>query len=125
MVSFWTAYAGPFTYWFAVFLGLAVVRLLIFLVVKNPSTFNAKCEGRIHVLDREIWTTVQYLVIAIGSIILSFYIPVLLAPENISINVMEMWFGLRETLFYWFVGFLILSLARLGAISVKNGQNAV
>ena len=123
MLSFWVAYSGPFINWIAGFLALASTRLILIFFIARPSTIASAPKNNNYFIGKETWITVQYLAIALVSIMFSFYIPVVLAPEHISLNLLEMWLGLKETFLYWFVGFLVLSFIRIGIIYIREKRS--
>ena len=122
MLSFWDEYRNPFTNWIMTFLALGSIRLVLINLTANPSIIAPNSKNRNYFAGKEIWITAQYLVIALVSIVFSFYIPVVLAPTHISLNLVEMWLGLRETFLFWFLGFLILSFIRIGIIYIKQNK---
>lgn len=117
-LSFWNAYSYPFKNWIVVFLALAAIRL--FLIYLNPSIITTNSEKK-SFIGKEIWITVQYLIIALVSIMFSFYVPVILnTDKHISLNLVQMWLSFKGTFLYWFVGFLMLSFMRIGIIYIKK-----
>lgn len=120
MVSFWAAYSEPFINWILAFLAFALVRLSLIKLTAIPLNISPHSKTKNYLLKKEIGITAQYLVIALVSIMFSFYIPVVLAPKHISLNLLEMWLGLKGTFVFWFVGFLILSLIRIVVITLKK-----
>lgn len=121
MLSFWKAYSYPFKNWIGVFLALAAIRLVLIYLTANSSIITPKSKNKNYFIGKELLITLQYIFIALVSILLSFYVPIILnTDKNISLNLVEMWLSFRETYLYWFVGFLILSFIRIGIIYIKK-----
>jgi len=119
-LSFWAAYSEPFKNWILAFLAFALVRIIVIKLTAIPSIITPNFKNRNYFLKEEIWITVQYLVVALVSIMSSLYVPFFFFPKNISPNLLEMWLSLKETFLYWFVGFLVVSFLRIGIIYIKR-----
>jgi hypothetical protein len=117
----WPDYKKFFINWIVAFSILAFIRsAIISLTNYQSSTLNPNNSH----LKSEIWVTFQYLVIALISIIGSFQIYIFLRNnvinnENLSFNYVELWQGFKPIFLTWLIGFLVVSLIRLGFIYMR------
>jgi hypothetical protein len=120
-LSLWVEYKDFFINWILAFLVLASIRLIVISLTTNPSISTPDSKNKNHFIVKEIWLTFQYLVITLFSIIFSFLSPIVLKNnEGISINLVELWLGFKQIILSWLVGFLILSIIRIGIIYIKK-----
>src|SRR5215203_1098203 len=114
VILFWPAYKSFFINWMSAFLILASIRLAVVSLLATPSIPGRDSGHKTNLLGSEIRVTVQYLITAAVSILVSFLIPIILTSKNISPNILELWRSLWQMYLAWLIGFLILSSIRLG-----------
>jgi hypothetical protein len=120
LLRLWHPYYPFLMNWILSFLVLSLIRFaayyFVFLKGLNdsiqPITKNS--------IAKEASRTIQYLIIAVISIPISFYLFIFSFPSHISPNINEAWLSVREAFPAWVIGFLMLSLIRLGIIYLKN-----
>lgn len=120
VLGLWHEYYPFLMRWILSFVILSLIRFaayyFAFLKGVNdsikPTTKNS--------IAKEASTTIQYLIIAVVSIPISFYLFIFSFPSYISPNINEAWKSLSDAFLVWSIGFLMLSLLRLGIIYLKN-----
>jgi hypothetical protein len=119
---FWPAYKNFFINWISAFLVLASIRVAIVSLLTAPSIPGRDSGYQTRFLGTEIWVTVQYLITAAISILVSFLVPIFLTPKNISINIFELWRSLWQMYLAWICGFLMLSSIRIGIVYSRRSS---
>lgn len=106
--------------WIYSFVALSVVKLGILYFTFRTESYDL-IEPNSKYLLREISKTIQYLIIAVISIFVSFGITIqnFLRP-GLSINISSLWDSMKAVFLGWIIAFSILSLLRLGIIYIVN-----
>jgi len=114
ILGLWQEYYSFLMRWILSFVVLSLIRFAVcyFAYRNQPITKYS--------IAKEASTTIQYLMIAGVSIPISFYLFIFSFPPEISLNINEMWKSLSDAFLVWSIGFLMLSLIRLGSIYLKN-----
>jgi len=116
ILGLWHEYYQFLMRWILSFVVLSLIRFAAYYLVLNYSIKPIIKNS----IAKEASTTIQYLVIAVVSIPISFYLFIFSFPSNISININEAWKSLSDAFLVWSIGFLMVSLLRLGIIYLKT-----
>jgi hypothetical protein len=119
-LSLWDDYEPFLMRWILSFVVLSFIRFAVYYLNFRNEAHDSIQSNRKHLIGKEISLTIQYLIFAVVSIPVSFYLFFFSFPSHISVNIFEMWANVREGFLAWLIGFLILSLVRLGVIYLKN-----
>jgi magnesium-transporting ATPase (P-type) len=119
-LSLWDDYEPFLTRWILSFVVLSFIRFAFYYLIFRNEAPDSVQPNRKHSIGKEISLTIQYLIFAIVSIPVSFYLFLFSFPSHISVNMFVMWANFREGFLGWIIGFLMLSLLRLVIVYLKN-----
>lgn len=121
-LSFWGEYKLVLANWLLTFIALSFVRFTFFYLIFSSKIHYSVQKNRNFLLGKEVSKTIQYLILAIISVLFPFWIPIFQAGNEASIvlNTTELQRGFKQVFFAWLIGFVILSLVRLGIICIKE-----
>lgn len=119
-LSLWDDYEPFLMRWILSFVVLSFIRFAFYYLDFRNEAHDSVQPNTKHSIGKEISLTIQYLIFAIVSIPVSFSLYFFSFPSHISVNIFEMWANFREGFLAWLIGFLMLSLLRLGIVYLKN-----
>jgi hypothetical protein len=124
VLGLWHEYMPFLMRWILSFVVLSLIRFAAYYFVFRKGLNDSIRPTAKNAIIKEASTTIQYLIIAGVSIPISFYLFIFSFPPEISLNINQMWMSLLDGFLVWSIGFLMLSLIRLGIIHLKNKRFA-
>jgi len=109
-----------FLNWILTFVVLSFIRLALYYLYFRKESYDSAQVRNKDLIGKEASRTIQYLILAVVAIPISFNLSLPSPHPDISYNYVEMWLGVKGLYFAWLIGFFILSLLRLGIIYLKN-----
>lgn len=120
VLGLWHEYYPFLMNWILSFVVLSLIRFAAYYFAFPKGLNDSVQPITKNSVAKEASITIQYLIIAVVSIPISFYLFIFSFPSHISPNINEAWKSLSEVFLVWSIGFLMLSLIRLGIIFLKN-----
>jgi len=119
VLSLWDEYAEFFIYWVLSFVSLSIIRLAVYYLALQKKPYDSIQPKLKDLIEKEFSKTIQYVILAGISGLITFYTNLPLAP-GISINIEEAWLNFEKIFSAWMIGFLMLSLLRVGIMYIKS-----
>ena len=121
-LSFWDVYKLVFINWLSTFIILSFIGFIFVYLISSINSNNAIQTSKTYLLKTEALKTIQYLILAILSVFAPFWTFVFTTENTpgIIVNTMELWRGFQYVFLAWVIGFMILSLLRLGIVCIGN-----
>ena len=113
LLTLWNLYEQFLISWIHSFTSLSFTRFAVYYFAFRKGLNDSIQPITKTSIAKEASRTIQYLILAVVSIPISFYIIFSNHPPEISPNIVEMWGVFREAYFAWLIGFFILSLLNL------------
>jgi hypothetical protein len=120
ILSLYREFEYFFLNWIFSFIILGLIRLAVgyFYFLKMPYD-SAPLSGK-DLIEKEASTTMQYLILAVIAIPISFNLSLPGSSPNISFNIFEIWRNVNGLYFAWLIVFFILSLLRIAIVYLQK-----
>ncbi|MEO6588602.1 MAG: hypothetical protein ABIP06_04680 [Pyrinomonadaceae bacterium] len=121
VLSLWGEYEHMLIKWIFSFTVLSVIRFAGYYFYLREKPYDLTHQSSKNLIGKEFSSTFQYIIFAVISIPIAFYIEISSHFDpDISLNIGEWWRSFEGAFLEWLIGFSVLSLLRLGIIYIKN-----
>lgn len=120
--SYWYVYKLVLINWLVTFNILSFIKITFLYFTQGKQVKIYIEEREKSSFKKEMSKSFQYLVLAIISVVSPLWVSLFWIGGEVGkiINIFDVWFAFREVFLAWVIGFLILSLIRLGIIYLNN-----